>query len=282
MIGRNAIKAVFVLAVIWTARAALGHLDDAIHAGTTSLWLVTAFTSLKVAVALSFAVSVFRRGPALVPCRKPGAYIACAIAICSPLVLKEPASGSAGALVIAGEIIAMAGSAVLFAGAFTLGRSFSVLPEARALVTTGPYRYVRHPVYLGEIIAYSGLLLASLSPLNAALAGLFCVGQFLRMGLEERALKSAFPEYAAYAASTPRLLPSLRLLANSTPWSAATPGRDRRLAALARSLARGQEGQAMTEYVLILTFVSIVSALVLTQLGGDVLGLIQQAVNAFP
>jgi Flp pilus assembly pilin Flp len=51
---------------------------------------------------------------------------------------------------------------------------------------------------------------------------------------------------------------------------------------LARSLARGQEGQAMTEYVLILTFVSIVSALVLTQLGTDVLGLLQQAVNAFP
>lgn len=50
----------------------------------------------------------------------------------------------------------------------------------------------------------------------------------------------------------------------------------------ARSLARGQEGQAMTEYVLILTLVSIVSALVLTQLGTDVLGLLQQAVNAFP
>jgi len=227
MIGRNAIRAVFVLAVIWTGRAALGHLGHAISAGTTSLWLVTAFTVLKVAVALSFAVSVFRRGPALVPCRKPGAFIACAIAICSPLALRAPGTGSTGALVITGELIAMAGSAVLFVSALTLGRSFSVLPEARALVTSGPYRHVRHPVYLGEIITYGGLLLASLSPLNTALAGLFCVGQAIRMGLEERALKSAFPEYATYAASTPRLIPSLRFLANISPWSA---GRERRLA----------------------------------------------------
>ena len=47
-----------------------------------------------------------------------------------------------------------------------LGRRFSIVPEARGLVTSGPYRLTRHPIYLGEIIAGFGLVLPTLFSLH--------------------------------------------------------------------------------------------------------------------
>jgi protein-S-isoprenylcysteine O-methyltransferase Ste14 len=47
-----------------------------------------------------------------------------------------------------------------------LGRRFSIVPEARGLVTSGPYRLSRHPIYLGEIIAGFGLVLPTLFSLH--------------------------------------------------------------------------------------------------------------------
>jgi protein-S-isoprenylcysteine O-methyltransferase Ste14 len=90
-----------------------------------------------------------------------------------------------------------------------LGRCFGVLPEVRGLVTRGPYSVVRHPVYLGELGACAGLVLAAPTPWNVGVAAVFTAAQFVRMRLEERALGSEFPEYRSYAARTPRLVPRL-------------------------------------------------------------------------
>jgi protein-S-isoprenylcysteine O-methyltransferase Ste14 len=91
-----------------------------------------------------------------------------------------------------------------------LGRCFGVLPEARGLVTGGPYRVVRHPLYLGELGACAGLVIASPSGWNFALAVVFAVAQGARMRMEEQELSHQFPEYGAYAARTPRLIPLRR------------------------------------------------------------------------
>ena len=107
----------------------------------------------------------------------------------------------------------IAGYWALKLSVLALGRCFGVLPEARGLVTRGPYRLVRHPVYLGEIAACVGLLLAAFSVWNVGCFVVLCAAQWVRMGLEERALEDTFPEYAAYAARTPRLI----------PWTAPTP-----------------------------------------------------------
>lgn len=93
----------------------------------------------------------------------------------------------------------------------TLGRCFGLFPEVRGLVLSGPYRMVRHPVYLGELVSALGLLLAKPHPLVVAVFALFVVLQYWRTIYEERALAAAYPnDYPAYARQVPRLVPGMR------------------------------------------------------------------------
>ena len=95
-----------------------------------------------------------------------------------------------------------------------LGKSFSIFAEARRLVTDGPYRIVRHPLYLCEAVAVVGVTLQVLSPLAVLIAIAVVMAQWRRMINEEAILKLAFPEYRAYAANTPFLIPTNLLLAH--------------------------------------------------------------------
>jgi protein-S-isoprenylcysteine O-methyltransferase Ste14 len=89
-----------------------------------------------------------------------------------------------------------------------LGRAFSIMAEARQLVTHGPYRYVRHPLYICEEIAVIGTFIQVMSPLALVIFILHAVFQVRRMLNEERVLQAAFPEYEHYARRTPRLIPA--------------------------------------------------------------------------
>ena len=90
-----------------------------------------------------------------------------------------------------------------------LGRSLSMMAEARKLVTTGPYAIVRHPLYAAEAIASLGMLLQYLSAPAIALWVAHIGLQCWRMAYEERVLRQTFPEYGAYAARVARLVPGL-------------------------------------------------------------------------
>ncbi len=92
---------------------------------------------------------------------------------------------------------------------FHLGRSFSVMAEARRLVTDGPYAGIRHPLYVGEAISMLGLMLQFISPLAIVIVVVQLAFQLARMRNEERVLSDMFPEYAAYAARTARLIPGI-------------------------------------------------------------------------
>lgn len=90
-----------------------------------------------------------------------------------------------------------------------LGRSFSLMAEARRLVTTGPYRVVRHPLYIFEAMASVGILLQFLSFYTVAIFVVFALLQFQRMKNEEAILETTFPEYQEYKLKTARLIPGI-------------------------------------------------------------------------
>ncbi|MER9726040.1 MULTISPECIES: isoprenylcysteine carboxylmethyltransferase family protein [unclassified Mesorhizobium] len=92
-----------------------------------------------------------------------------------------------------------------------LGRSFSITAQARRLVTAGPYRIVRHPLYACEAIVLVGLVLGNPTWTAAAIGAIALAFQYRRLVNEEKVLRAAFPEYDVYRRTTPMLLPFLSL-----------------------------------------------------------------------
>lgn len=99
---------------------------------------------------------------------------------------------------------------LMIAARVTFGRrSFhaDANPTAGGVVSTGPYGYVRHPIYAAVIYFVWAGALDHASWVDAALAGLLTVGAFIRMSIEERMLVERYPEYGAYKARVRRIMP---------------------------------------------------------------------------
>jgi len=90
-----------------------------------------------------------------------------------------------------------------------LGKSFSIIPQARTLVQTGPYKLIRHPLYLGELISLIGIVLARFSISAITIYCLIITLQIYRAVQEERLLASIFPEYEPYSQKKARFLPGI-------------------------------------------------------------------------
>jgi len=104
----------------------------------------------------------------------------------------------------------IAGLALVLWARATFGmRSFhaTARPTEGGLVTTGPYRFLRHPIYSGvSLIVWAGVLTRG-HLLDWILAGVITVGTFVRLIAEERLVTMRYPEYADYARRTRRLVP---------------------------------------------------------------------------
>jgi protein-S-isoprenylcysteine O-methyltransferase Ste14 len=113
------------------------------------------------------------------------------------------------ALYLVSLLLVIAGTIFAICAVLVLGRSISLLPEARRLVTRGPYALVRHPLYLGEMVAVAGVALQYLSAGALLLLGLVWAFLLWRMKYEEHVLFQSFPEYGDYMARTARLVPGV-------------------------------------------------------------------------
>jgi protein-S-isoprenylcysteine O-methyltransferase Ste14 len=90
-------------------------------------------------------------------------------------------------------------------------RSFhaTASPTEGGLVTTGPYRYVRHPIYAAALfITWAGVL-GNLSFVNVGFGLLMLAGAIVRIRCEESLVRVRYPEYDEYAGKTSRFIPFL-------------------------------------------------------------------------
>ncbi len=96
-----------------------------------------------------------------------------------------------------------------------LGRLWSAAvmrKEAHRVVDTGPYRFVRHPIYTGFILMYVGMAVISTSVLAFVAVPLIAFGLWLKARVEERFLIEELGPvaYDTYQARTPMLVPRIQ------------------------------------------------------------------------
>jgi protein-S-isoprenylcysteine O-methyltransferase Ste14 len=163
-----------------------------------ALFASAAFNLLGIYMIVMRSTPVLRsRGWLPRACGVAGTFLGVGIIYLRPVPLSLGWQSVAAALVFLGGF----SSIVVLAN---LGKSYSIMPEARRLVTSGPYGVARHPLYAAEIITIIGSAIQFQQPW----AGLLAVGVVVllvaRSRFEEQVLSEAYPEYADYRARVKR------------------------------------------------------------------------------
>lgn len=151
-----------------------------------------------------------RRGPAIATGRSVSGHVAAAIATLGPLAipfLRGAAPGKTQAF-IADALLVLGGAWSVWA-LRSLGRNLSIIAQAREVADRGPYRWVRHPLYTGEIVSCLGVALTAGTVAAIAAWLVFCGLQAYRAMREEQVMLAALPGYRPYRTRTAALLPGL-------------------------------------------------------------------------
>ena len=126
-----------------------------------------------------------------------------------PLLASRHAAHSALVPLQVCVVIMLAGLWIEISAKLALGRRFGIVAANRGIEISGPYRFVRHPMYVGYTIVHIGFLMAFPSLWNATLYSTELLIQLARLLREERLLKQD-AGYREYASRVPyRVLPMI-------------------------------------------------------------------------
>jgi protein-S-isoprenylcysteine O-methyltransferase Ste14 len=122
-----------------------------------------------------------------------------------------PVTKKSGGIRIAGVALYIVGLLVAIFGRLQLGSNWANIEDrqllpGQALITHGIYRHVRHPIYLGDLLLFTGVQLALNSWLFVS-GIILALVTFRQAAAEEEILAEAFPEYETYRQRTKRLVP---------------------------------------------------------------------------
>ena len=201
-IGRIAMvpAAVVVLLLDLMALAARGG-------GSMLRW---AGTLLTVAFYVLVIWCYLRRGPARATTRSVTARAAAVVATWIPFAIPLLHGSPTGAVRQGvSDVLLLAGLAWAVWSLRSLGRNLSVIPQARDVADAGPYRWIRHPLYAGEIVSSMGLTIAAHSVAAVAVWLGICALQVYRALREEQLLLAVLPGYGSYRSRTAALLPGI-------------------------------------------------------------------------
>lgn len=109
-----------------------------------------------------------------------------------------------------GGLLLLGGLALAAVAALRLGSALTPTPvptTAGSLQTNGLYRFVRHPIYTGVLLAIVGLTIRSGSWFHVGVAVAGYVFFDRKAAWEERQLAEHYPDYPAYASTTPKFVP---------------------------------------------------------------------------
>lgn len=162
---------------------------------------------LVASEALVVVLTVFRR-EALVVDRSLRARVLTAIALVGPPLVR-PAHVAPLLSEVLTVGISTIGLLVVIVGKMSLGRSFGLMPANRGIVSTGLYRLVRHPIYLGYLVTHVAYVAANPTLWNFTVLVTADIGLLARAVCEEQTLAHD-PEYRAYQTRVRwRVLPGL-------------------------------------------------------------------------
>jgi protein-S-isoprenylcysteine O-methyltransferase Ste14 len=185
--------------LVANARALLVEPDDLLLNLRFFALLASAAFNLLLIYLVVVRTEPVRRASGLLPraCGFAGTFLGVGILQLKPAALSLSWQAAAAALIFIGAL----GSAIVLA---RLGKSFSIMPEARKLVTDGPYAHARHPLYAVEFITLAGTAIQFAQPWATLLALGVVLLQIARTVFEERVLTAAYPEYENYRARVKR------------------------------------------------------------------------------
>ena len=150
---------------------------------------------LVVSELLVVVMTLFRRPAAAVDRGIRARALTALSMIGPPLVRPAAVAALAPQMLTAGASVA--GLLVVIGGKLSLGRSFGLMPANRGIVSTGLYRIVRHPIYMGYLVTHAAFLAANPSAWNIAILVPADVALLCRAVCEEETLAED-PAYRAY------------------------------------------------------------------------------------